>query len=444
MMLRAAPWIAWMLSACIAVLPAITRASAFDFWYAHGGIYAQTIDELCAGFNQAHPQDHVRCLPQGTYEQTLRKAVAAYRAGRQPAVVEIYDVGTADMMRSGAIYPVDALMQDTGHASDDTDYLDSIRRFYAMENGHLLSQPFSASTLVLYANRRKLAAAGVTRLPQTWEDFDQALQALKTHGENCPAVADYTPWKMLEQINAVQGAPIASAANGHDGLQARYVFAHGIHRRYMHDVARWHAQGLLLPAILTHANDQTLAFADGECAMVIDATGAYAIVAKAGIVDTEIGSLPVYADTTRYGNTIGGSSLWVFKGQDPSVYPAVARFLAYLREPKQQLLFATRTGYLPLTHAAEKALASMPTTTAPDAIRVGLASMELPGNTYNAGVRLGFVALFRLIWQEEVQRALGGKESMDVALDHVQARGNQLLERFEATYRAAKPMDNAP
>ncbi|GGA39690.1 extracellular solute-binding protein [Dyella nitratireducens] len=437
MTLRAAGlWFAWMLSACVAAIPAIGRAAAFEFWYAHGGLYAQTINELCAGFNKTYPQDHVRCLPQGTYEQTMRKAVAAYRADQQPAVVEIYDIGTADMMRSGAIYPVDALMKDTGHPTDDADYLDSIRRFYATPDGRLLSQPFGTSTLVLYANRKKLAAAGINELPQTWEAFGQALQALKAHGESCPAVADYTPWKMLEQINAVQGAPIASANNGHDGLAARYDFADGIHLRYMRDVLRWHAQGLLLPAILTHANDQTLAFADGECAMVIDATGAYAIVAKAGMVDAEVGPLPVYAGTTRYGNTIGGSSLWVFKGETPAVYSAVARFLAYLREPQQQLFFSARTGYLPLTHNAEQKLASSPSTE-PDAIRVGLASMALPGNPYNAGVRLGFMSLFRLIWQEEVQRALAGRESMDDALINAQARGNLLLERFQATYRAS-------
>jgi len=422
----------WMLSASA---PAIARAAQFDFWYAHGGLYAQAIDELCAGFNNANPHDHVRCLPQGSYEQTLRKAVAAYRAGQQPAVVEIYDVGTADMMHSGAIYPVDALMKDTGHRADDSDYLDSIRRFYATPDGRLLSQPFGTSTLVLYANRRKLAAAGIHQLPQTWEAFGQALQALKQHGETCPAAADYMPWKMLDQINAVQGAPIASANNGHDGLSARYVFAGGIHQRYMRDVARWHAQGLLVPAVMTHANDQTLAFADGECAMALDATGAYAIVAKASIVDAEVGALPVYAGTTRYGNTIGGSSLWVFKGKQATVYPAVARFLAYLRAPEQQLFFSSRTGYLPLTHDAAQRLAKAPDE--PGAIRVGLASMALPGNPYNAGVRLGFMSLFRLIWQEEVQRALAGRESMDDALAHAQARGNLLLERFQATYAAS-------
>lgn len=434
MSLRAAALcLAWLLSAAA---PAMVRAADFEFWYAHGGLYAQAIDELCAGFNQAYPREHVRCLPQGTYEQTMRKAVAAYRAGQQPALVEIYDIGTADMLHSDAIYPVDALMQDTGHAANDADYLDGIRRFYATADGRLLSQPFGASTLVLYGNRKKLAAAGIRELPQTWEAFGQALQALKAHGESCPAVADYTPWKMLDQVNAVQGDAIASAHNGHDGLAARYAFADGIHRRYMRDVVRWHAQGLLLPAILTHANDQSLAFADGECAMAIDATGAYAIVAKAGIVDAQVAPLPVYAGTTRYGNTIGGSSLWVLKGKPAAVYPGVARFLSYLRQPQQQVFFSARTGYLPLTHDAEQQLAH--SAAASDAIRVGLAAMAGPGNAYNAGVRLGFMALFRVIWQEEVQRALAGRESMDEALQHVQARGNLLLERFQATYADSK------
>ena len=436
--------LAWVLSALVAAAPAATCAAAdFDFWYAHGGIYAQAIESMCANFNAASLQDHVHCFPQGTYEQTLRKTVAAYRAGRQPALVEIYDIGSADMLLSGAVYPVDTLMQAMGHPIDASDYLKGIRRFYATENGRLLSQPFSASTLVLYANRQKLTAVGVDHLPQTWEAFEAAMEALHAHGKSCPAVSDYTPWKMLEQINAVQGAPIASANNGHEGLQARYEFADGVHRRFMNDVARWYSRGLLVPAIMTRANDQTLAFADGECAMSVDATGAYAIVKKAGLVDAEVGLLPVYAGTKRYGTTIGGSSLWVLKRQSASVYPAVARFLAYLHDPRQQLMFARRTGYLPLTHQAEEVLTIAPDAE-PDAIRVGLASLELPDNDYNAGIRLGFTSLFRLIWQDEVQRALGGKETMDAALENAQAHGNRLLERFQATYMAAPQAEAGP
>ena len=426
-------WFICALSALAATAPMPGRTADVEFWYAHGGLYAQAIDQLCESFNRTHPQDHVRCLPQGTYEQTMRKAVAAYRAGQPPAVVEIYDIGTADMTRSDAIYPVDELMKDTGEAVSDTDYLDSIRRLYAAPDGRLFSQPFGASTLVLYGNRRKLAAAGIQALPRTWEAFGQALQALKAHGESCPAAADFTPWKMLDQVNAVAGAPVASAGNGHGGLSARYVFADGIHRRYMHDVARWHAQGLLLPAVVTRAGDQTLAFADGECALAIDATGAYAIVAKAGIVDAQVGPLPAPAGTAHSGHPAGGSSLWVFQGKSTDVSPAAARFLAYLREPRQQLFFSAHTGYLPLTLDAQRQLAGSPATE-PDAIRVGLASMTLPGNAYNNGARLGFMPLFRLIWQEEVQRALAGRESMDEALTHAQARGNRLLDRFQATY----------
>jgi len=429
----AARWLACALWALAAAAPLAGRAAEVEFWYAHGGLYAQAIDELCDGFNATHPQDHVHCLSQGTYEQTLRKAVAAYRAGQPPALVEIYDIGTADMLHSEAIYPVDALMKDNGQAVDDADYLDGIRRYYAAADGRLFSQPFGTSTLVLYGNRGKLAAAGIPGLPRTWEAFEQALRALKAHGESCPAVADFTPWKMLDQVNAAAGAPIASAGNGRDSLAARYAFADGIHRRYMRDVARWHAQGLLLPAVLTHAGDQPLAFADGECALSLDSTGSYAIVLKAGIVDAEVGPLPAYAGAARYGNTIGGSSLWVFKGKPAAVYPAAARFLAYLREPRQQRLFSARTGYLPLTREAQRQLEASPLGE-PAAIRVGLASMALSGNAYSAGARLGFMSLFRLIWQEEVQRALAGRQSMDDALAHAQARGNLLLARFQATY----------
>lgn len=428
---------AWMLGVLLTLITGAAHATDFDFWYAHGGLYAQAIESLCKDFNASSPTDHVHCATQGTYEQTLRKVVAAYRAGRQPAVAEIYDVGTADMLLSGAIYPVNALMHDTGHALDDGDYLQAVRRYYAMRDGHLASLPFSASTLVLYANRKKLAAAGITELPATWEAFERAMAQLHAHGETCPAVIDFIPWKLLEQVSAAQGEAIADADNGHAGLQARYVFANGVERRFMQDVARWHERGWLLPPMVTHANDQTLAFATGECAMLIDATGADAVVAKAAQVDAAVGMIPVYAGTRRYSTIVGGSSLWVLKGESPQVYRGVARFLAYLHEPQQQLAFARRTGYLPLTRDAAQTMTALPPPASGGAARVGLASLQQADNINNAGTRLGFTPLFRAVWQQEVQRALAGDESMSDALVHAQSRGNDLLERFQATYTPA-------
>lgn len=409
-------------------------AADFTFWYGHRGPIQAAVESLCAGFNAAQPTHHVHCVSQGTYEETMQKVVAAYRAGRQPAVVEIYDVGTLDMILSGAIYPVWQLMLDTGYAENWANDLDAVRRFYGDASVRPYSLPFNVSTQVLYANKRWLAAAGINHPPQTWEAFEAAAERMKEHGCDCPAVTDYDPWKMLEQTNAVQGEPIATHGNGRHGLAARYVFNSGIHRRFMNDVMRWRERGLLVDAGQTRAADQTLAFATGECAMSIESTSAWSGIRAAHNLNVEVAMVPLYAGTHRHSTIVGGASLWVMKGQDASVYRGVAAFFDYLRQPSQQMRFALATGYLPFTHRAAQALTATGQRAALAPIAIGLASLTISTTEPIEGARLGFMPQFRLAWKEEVQKAFASKQSMNDALDRAKARGDELLRRFQDTY----------
>ncbi|WP_439894269.1 extracellular solute-binding protein (plasmid) [Ralstonia sp. 25C] len=420
----------------LGVVSPVAAAADFDFWYGHSGPIAEAVESLCAGFNAAQHAHRVHCTSQGTYEQTMQKVVAAYRAGRQPAIVEIYDVGTLGMMLSGAIYPVYRLMRDTGHDVDWSDDLDVVRRYYADSAGHPDSLPFNVSTQILYVNKAWLTVAGIDHAPRTWEAFEAAAERLKAAGSVCPAVTDFDPWKLLEQTSAAQGEPIATQHNGRLGLDAHYVFNAGSHRRLMNDVMRWRARGLLIDAAATRAGVQTLAFATGECAMSVESTSAWSGIRASGRVDAEVGMVPIYAGTQRHNTVVGGASLWVMKGQSAAVYQGVAAFFDYLRQPAQQIAFCTRTGYLPATRRAANALMTMggehAAALAP--IATGLASLSGAPAEGSEGARLGFMPQFRLAWQAEVQKAFGGSQTMNQALDRAKVRGDQLLQRFKDTY----------
>ncbi|WP_442783358.1 extracellular solute-binding protein [Collimonas fungivorans] len=416
------------------------RAASFDFWYSHTGPIAYAIQSLCDGFNASQERHRVHCTSPGTYEQTMQKTIAAYRAGKQPAVVEIYDIGTLDLMLSNAVYPVFQLMKDNGRDVDWRDYVSAARSYYSTSAGDLYSLPFNTSTVVLYTNTAKLAAAGVKSVPQTWEDFEAAAGKLKAAGQTCPTVSDFNPWIMLEQINAVQGEPLATGSNGRAGLGAEYIFNAGIHRRFMQDIMRWRTRGLLIDAAATRTGNQTLAFANGECAMVIDATSAWGGIKAAGIVDAGVSLIPVYAGTVRHNTVTGGASLWVMKGHDAAIYQAVAAFFDYLRQPQNQIAFAKKTGYVPVTKTAGRALLTADHARIPglESVDVGLASMSIAGNEYSQGIRLGFLPQFRHVWTEEIQKAFAGRQSIDKALDRTKVRGDRLLRRFEETYAGAK------
>jgi sn-glycerol 3-phosphate transport system substrate-binding protein len=414
---------------------ASTNPEPVEFWYGHSGQAGLAIRQLCDEFNASHRDMRpLRCIAQGTYEQTLQKTVAAYRSGKSPALVEIYDVATLEMLLSGAILPVAQVMSDHGEPQGD-EFLPAVRRYYASHDGPLAAQPFALSTAVLYSHRAPLRAAGINEPPATWEAFGAALKALREHGNTCPTVTDFNPWIWLEQSSAVMGVPVATENNGANGTAARYVFDQGPHAQLLKDLRRWVADGSVIDQSATRSGRQELAFASGDCAMLLGSTGASNLIASGQNSDVTVTPLPVYARQNRHPTVAGGAALWVLRGQSDDAYATVAAFLAYLRQPAVQLKFSRATGYLPVTQTpATEVIEQLPRDSA---VTVGLHSLSDPGGHSSAPLRTGCITLLRLLWTQELHNALTGGETANVALQQAVGRGNVLLSTFEETYRNA-------
>ncbi|RVD33528.1 glycerol 3-phosphate ABC transporter, partial [Mesorhizobium sp. M4A.F.Ca.ET.020.02.1.1] len=101
--------------------PAAAAPVKFDFWFGLSGDLARVVDTLCKNFNASQSDYEAVCTSQGNYDATLQNTIAAFRAGKQPTVVQVYDVGTATMMLSGAYYPADKLMEENGYKIDYSD-----------------------------------------------------------------------------------------------------------------------------------------------------------------------------------------------------------------------------------------------------------------------------------------------------------------------------------
>ena len=102
-----------------------------------------------------------RPVYKGNYTETMTAAIAAFRAGEQPDIVQVFEVGTGTMMAAeGAIYPVYQLMADTGEAFDPAAFLPAVVGYYTDTDGNMLSMPFNSSTPILYYNKDVFEEAG--------------------------------------------------------------------------------------------------------------------------------------------------------------------------------------------------------------------------------------------------------------------------------------------
>lgn len=414
------------------------HAANIEFWYGNTGRIEEAILAECKEFNDSQTEHVVNCVGQGSYETSMQKAIAAYRSGQHPALIQFFDGGTLDLMLSGAVVPVQELLP----AVDWADYLGGARGYYESAEGQLYAQPYNGSTLIFFGNMEELGKVGVTELPQTWEQIADAARKLKDAGHACPLVTDGHPWRLLEQFAAIHGVPIATKNNGYGGLDAEYIYNQGLIAKHMQDLADWHADGLWKLSAETKAGNYEAAFAAGECAMIVQGTGFYGTAHTALGDKLKIGLAPIYEGQTRHNTIIGGAAIYVMKGHDDATIAAAKAFLDFVREPAQQIEFIRATGYLPMTNAAMVALAEQGLVDQPEfaTAQLGVDSLNMPATADTKGVRLGFLTPARDIFMEETTKVFSGQQDMQTALDNAVTRSNELLRRFEQTYaNAPKP-----
>lgn len=247
---------------------------------------------------------------------------------------------------------------------------------------------------------------------------------------------------MFEQFSARHGLPIASEHNGYDGLDAEYVFNTTFVAKHLQNLVDWRKEGLVKIASDTKAGNYTAAFNSGECAMMENSSGSYTDSAKAfdGKYELSVSLTPMYKGYERHNTFVGGASIYIMKGHDQAEIDGAKAFLDFLRKPEQQMFMTASTGYVPVTNDVLDAIAksgdagSRKYATA----SVGIESMNEPGTPDTRGIRLGFYVQFRSVLMEETQKAFAGTETMQVALDNAKKRGDELLRRFEQTYKTAK------
>src|SRR6476619_4619409 len=132
------------------------------------------VNKLAADFNASQSDYKVTPVFKGSYAETMTAAIAAFRAGQAPDIVQVFEVGTATMMAAkGAVKPVYQLMADAGETFDPNAYLPAVTGYYSTADGKMLSMPFNSSTSVTYYNKDAFQKAGLDpeKPPKTWQEF---------------------------------------------------------------------------------------------------------------------------------------------------------------------------------------------------------------------------------------------------------------------------------
>src|SRR5436189_513542 len=125
-----------------------------QWWHSMTGALGDKLNEIASGFNASQKDYKVVPVYRGSYPESMTAAIAAFRAGNAPHILQVFEVGTATMMASkGAIVPVGKVMTDAGAKFDPKAYVPAVAGYYTAPNGQMLSFPFNSSTTIFYFNK---------------------------------------------------------------------------------------------------------------------------------------------------------------------------------------------------------------------------------------------------------------------------------------------------
>ena len=405
-----------------------------QWWHSMGGALGEWVNDMAKDFNASQKDFKVVPTFKGSYDESMTAAIAAFRAGNAPHILQVFEVGTATMMASkNAIVPVGELMKKAGVTFDPNAYVPAVAGYYTAPNGQMLSFPFNSSTTVFHYNKDAFKAAGLdpNKPPTTWPEVAKAAAMLKIAGHKCPFTTSWVSWTQLESFSAWHNTEFATKGNGMRGTDARLTFNSPLHVRHIENLANMAKNGLFVYKGRGNAADAT--FVSGECAMITGSSALYGNIKRNAKFASGIGTLPFYPDVpgSPQNTVIGGASLWVMSGKKEADYKGVAQFFAFLSRPEEAAKSHQRTGYLPLTKASYELTEKSGFYKQNPGTDVSVEQMIRKTTDKSRGIRLGNFVQIRTINDEELEQVWAGKKTAKEALDAAVKRGNEQLERFE-------------
>lgn len=412
-----------------------------EFWFGLGKPLGDVLEAIVMDFNKSQSKYYVDAIYKGAYVDTMNAAIAAYRAGKAPHIVQMFEVGTATMMAAkGAIKPVYQLAKETGVNLDPKIYIPAVRGYYS-EGENMISMPLNSSTPMMYYNIDAFKKAGLdpAKPPKTWAETRAAAKKLVDSGATkCGFTFEWPTWTQLENFSAIHNVPLATKANGMLGMDAELKFNSDLHIRHLQTLMDMAKEGSFKYGGRDGA--ATVLFPSGECGIIHASSAARARIKNESKFEWGVTYLPYYDDVpgAPLNSIIGGASLWVMNspGRTADEYKAVAEFFAYISKPEVDARWHQETGYLPITHAGnDKTKADGFYQKNPGADLPYLQLTRTQPTENSLGLRLGNMPQIRIVVYEEWEKAFQGQQTAKQAMDNAVKRGNEILREFEKTYK---------
>ncbi|MDP2640040.1 MAG: sn-glycerol-3-phosphate ABC transporter substrate-binding protein UgpB [Betaproteobacteria bacterium] len=415
-------------------------ATEIQWWHSMTGVLGDQVNDIANKFNATQSDYKVVPVFKGSYPETMTAGLAAYRAGKAPHILQVFEVGTPAMIaEKEAIRPVYEIMAQAREKFDPKAYLPAVTSYYSDTRGRMLSLPFNSSTPVFFYNKDAFRKAGLDpdKPPETWDEVEGAALKLSDAGVACPYTSARQSWVHLENMSAWHNQEFATKQNGFGGMDTKLTFNTQVIVRHISKLSSW-----VKARLFTYAgrlNEPDAKFYGGDCAMFTGSSALYPDVKSNAKFSFGVASLPYYEDVkdAPQNSITGGASLWVMAGKKPAEYKGVAKFFTFLSSPEIQADWHQKTGYVPITKAAYELTKKQGFYESNPGTDVAVKQLLLKNQTKDSkGIRLSNFPQIRDIIDEELELVWAQKKGPKQALDDAVERGDAELRKFERANKA--------
>ncbi|TYC49386.1 extracellular solute-binding protein [Rhodobacterales bacterium] len=409
-------------------------ATDISWWHGMGGRNQEVINQIAEKFNASQDACNLTPLSKGTYEEALNSGIAAFRAGEQPNILQVFDAGAATIINAkGAVVPAEDLIKDAGHDFNREDFIEGVRYFYADSDGKFIGMPFNSSAPIMYINDEAIKKAGV-EAPKTWEEFEEIAPKLKEAGY-IPLVQSQLTWEFTENFFSRHDLQFATNNNGYDGVKGTRILVNTPEHKMMYSKLKdWNDEGYF-GYYGAGWSDNQKPFEENQVAFWIGSSGSFGGLQKSAQMPFSATFLPYWNSVEGAGtNTfIGGAALFAFAGKPKEENDCTASFFQFLTSPEIQFFWHKSTGYVPITKAAYQLAKESGYYEETPQAEVGIEQLMLPGGEWSKGYRMGFYPQIREVMEREYNKIIAGETSVDDAMKTIEEEGNKMLERFAKT-----------
>lgn len=417
----------------LALVSSALGVVTINYWHAMSGEKLTAVNELIDKFNETHPGIKVNGQFAGGYHETVHKFIVATAAGIPPNVVMVVDTGTAKVLDTGAIIPIQDLAKPG--TVDWGDYLDPALNYYKDWDGKLVFMPFNPSSTILFYNKDLFRKAGLDpNVPPTYYKDVEAMGEKIVASKAAPNAITFSwPCWALKQTFGWSNELYANNENGRIARATKILLNSPAGVKIVTAWKEWTERGIFKWAGREYKPEG--AFIGQRVAMLYGTPGSITGMQIAANFDWGTSFIPRLEGTMRGGGIIGGASNAVVKGFSEEETEAAWEFVYWLSQTGNTKEFSKGTGYFAVRKSAIRDLMYEGWFKEYPDFLTGYLTILMSGDSYPArGPFYGTIASEENLLESGLERIIPGHVPVKEGLDEIAAQANKELEEYNSLY----------